>query len=89
MKKLAITLCAAFTLNLNADVISVAEQDLRKQEFTRVSKRNPDPKGFHYALKTSEFEHEGVIPTVAAALVDKGDKYKRMQFQVNSLKTKK
>lgn len=76
MKKIVITLCAAFALNLNADVIDIAEHDLCKQEFTRISKRNPDPKGFHYALKTSEFEHEGVIPTSVAALVDKDDKYK-------------
>jgi hypothetical protein len=76
MKKLAIILCAAFVFNLNADVTSIAEQDLRKQEFTRISKRNTDPKEFHYALKPSEFEHGGVIPTVVAALVDKDDKYK-------------
>jgi hypothetical protein len=44
MKKLAITLCAAFVLNLNADVISVAEQDLCKQEFTKISKSNTDTK---------------------------------------------
>jgi hypothetical protein len=75
MKKLGTILCATFVFNLNADVIDIAERDLRKQEFTRVSDRNPDPKGFHYALKASEFEHNGIVPTAAAALVDKDDKY--------------